>query len=62
MLIPEKQVILLMCQKKKKKKIPEIYFSFPRYIKAVDTKFQMQKGILTDGQFNPLDFITFHPN
>ena len=61
MLIPEKQVIILMCQKKKKK-LPEIYFSFPRYIKAVDTKFQMQNGTLTDSQFNPLDFITFHPN
>ena len=47
---------------KKKKKRQEIYFYFPRYIKAVDTKFQMQNGILTDGQFNPLDFITFHPN
>ena len=42
--------------------MPEIYFSFPRYIKAVDTKFQMQNGTLSDSQFNQLDFITFHPN
>lgn len=46
-----------------KKKLWEIYISFPTYIKAIGTKLQMQNGMLTaESQFNLLSFITFHPN